>query len=215
MQTIAYGRDSGDHRTRSPVMIWLAFTGDRAGLRNIQANLGTSVRRPAARRSAAKRAARGTAARKLTPDGLRSLAGQAAGRRGPAQGLAAGAAHHGQAAAGARRRRARASLLSWPSPRPEACPHRLGVIGVRATSLPDILIRNHAEKRREAIRLELPNALDQMLISVQAGLGFEAAMARAGAERQRPAGRRTDPDPAGHPGGPLPQGSLPGDGRAR
>jgi tight adherence protein C len=46
--------------------------------------------------------------------------------------------------------------------------------------VPDILLRNYAEKRRTAIKLELPNALDQMLISVQAGLGFETAMARAG-----------------------------------
>jgi tight adherence protein C len=43
---------------------------------------------------------------------------------------------------------------------------------------PDLLIRSKAEKRRDKIRLELPNTLDQMLISVQAGLGFEAAMAR-------------------------------------
>jgi tight adherence protein C len=46
--------------------------------------------------------------------------------------------------------------------------------------VPDILVRNYAEKRRSEIKLELPNALDQMLISVQAGLGFESAMARAG-----------------------------------
>ena len=46
--------------------------------------------------------------------------------------------------------------------------------------VPDILLRNYAEKRRTAIKLELPNALDQMLISVQAGLGFETAMARPG-----------------------------------
>lgn len=43
---------------------------------------------------------------------------------------------------------------------------------------PDLLIRSSAEKRRDKIRQELPNTLDQMLISVQAGLGFEAAMAR-------------------------------------
>jgi tight adherence protein C len=44
---------------------------------------------------------------------------------------------------------------------------------------PDLLLRSNAQKRRDAIRQELPNTLDQMLISVQAGLGFEAAMASA------------------------------------
>ncbi|NYD76930.1 type II secretion system F family protein [Arthrobacter cupressi] len=57
------------------------------------------------------------------------------------------------------------------------------LLGLAATALayfvPDILIRSNAQKRREAMKLALPNALDQMLISVQAGLGFEAAMARA------------------------------------
>ena len=52
--------------------------------------------------------------------------------------------------------------------------------------VPDILIRNRAQKRREEIRLELPNALDQMLISVQAGLGFETAMGRAGENGRGP-----------------------------
>ncbi len=46
--------------------------------------------------------------------------------------------------------------------------------------VPDLLIYNKGIKRQEAIELELPNTLDQMLISVEAGLGFESAMARAG-----------------------------------
>jgi tight adherence protein C len=47
--------------------------------------------------------------------------------------------------------------------------------------LPDLLIYNTGIKRQKDIELELPNTLDQMLISVEAGLGFEAAMSRAGA----------------------------------
>lgn len=46
--------------------------------------------------------------------------------------------------------------------------------------LPDLLIYNKGVKRQHAIELELPNTLDQLLISVEAGLGFETAMARAG-----------------------------------
>ncbi|MBT2567419.1 type II secretion system F family protein [Arthrobacter sp. ISL-85] len=44
--------------------------------------------------------------------------------------------------------------------------------------VPDLLVYNTAVKRQEAIERELPNTLDQMLISVEAGLGFESAMAR-------------------------------------
>lgn len=46
--------------------------------------------------------------------------------------------------------------------------------------VPDLLIYNKGIKRQQEIELELPNTLDQLLISVEAGLGFEAAMARAG-----------------------------------
>lgn len=46
--------------------------------------------------------------------------------------------------------------------------------------LPDLLIYNKGVKRQQEIELELPNTLDQLLISVEAGLGFEVAMARAG-----------------------------------
>lgn len=44
----------------------------------------------------------------------------------------------------------------------------------------DLLLHSRGTKRQEAIELELPSTLDQMLISVEAGLGFESAMARAG-----------------------------------
>lgn len=46
--------------------------------------------------------------------------------------------------------------------------------------LPDLLVYNKGIKRQREIELELPNTLDQLLISVEAGLGFESAMARAG-----------------------------------
>ncbi|WP_164205939.1 type II secretion system F family protein [[Micrococcus luteus] ATCC 49442] len=54
------------------------------------------------------------------------------------------------------------------------------VVTILGYFVPDLLVYNKGIKRQAAIELELPNALDQMLISVEAGLGFEAAMARAG-----------------------------------
>ena len=56
-------------------------------------------------------------------------------------------------------------VASGPTP-----PKVLLMVGITALAyfVPDILIRNYAQKRREAIKLELPNTLDQMLISVQA-----------------------------------------------
>lgn len=52
--------------------------------------------------------------------------------------------------------------------------------------IPDILIHGRGAERQKAIEMELPNTLDQMLISVEAGLGFEAAMARAGQNGKGP-----------------------------
>ncbi|MBM7831985.1 tight adherence protein C [Agromyces cerinus] len=45
--------------------------------------------------------------------------------------------------------------------------------------LPDVLIHGRAHDRQEAIKLSLPDLLDQMTIAVEAGLGFDAAMAKA------------------------------------
>lgn len=45
---------------------------------------------------------------------------------------------------------------------------------------PDIALLNVSQKRQPAIQDALPDTLDQMMISVEAGIGFESAMARAG-----------------------------------
>ncbi|QCB96749.1 type II secretion system F family protein [Arthrobacter sp. PAMC25564] len=60
------------------------------------------------------------------------------------------------------------------------------LLPVLAYFVPDILIHGRGAERQKAIELELPNTLDQMLISVEAGLGFEMAMARAGQNGKGP-----------------------------
>lgn len=64
------------------------------------------------------------------------------------------------------------------------------LMAVFATGLayfvPDLLIHSRGQDRQKKIQLELPNTLDQMLISVEAGLGFESAMARAGQNGKGP-----------------------------
>ncbi|WP_026556459.1 type II secretion system F family protein [Arthrobacter sp. 35W] len=52
--------------------------------------------------------------------------------------------------------------------------------------IPDLMVLSKAQERQKAIQMELPDTLDQMLISVEAGLGFESAMARAGANGKGP-----------------------------
>lgn len=163
-------------------MIWLAFTGDRAGLRNIQTNLGRRPSQVAHSLNVNEQIA--ALSKRLTPHSYEAwLDKQLAGAGRPKQWplariimvkpmLAFGGAILGLFL-----------FLGAPS----AGRFVIGVVIVAlAYFVPDILLRNRAQKRREEIRLELPNALDQMLISVQAGLGFETAMGRAGENGRGP-----------------------------
>ena len=56
----------------------------------------------------------------------------------------------------------------------------VAAVAVVCWFVPELLLYSRGQERQQAIRLELADTLDQMTISVEAGLGFEAAMARAG-----------------------------------
>jgi tight adherence protein C len=60
------------------------------------------------------------------------------------------------------------------------------VITIVGYFVPDLLLYSRGIERQTAIGLELPDTLDQMLIAVEAGLGFEAAMTRAGENGKGP-----------------------------
>ena len=52
--------------------------------------------------------------------------------------------------------------------------------------LPDILIKNNADKRQKKIQQQLPDFLDQITVGVEAGLGLDAAMARTSKSNDGP-----------------------------
>lgn len=158
------------------LLVWLAFSTDRSGARNVQVNLGLTVKASEGVASLSQQYT-GLILR-LTPGSYvawldRQLAAAGRPKKWPLERLlvtkpllALGAGVVGTL-----------NLFAGPSPMKLAV-----LVGALALGYfaPDLLIRSHGQKRRASIQLELPNALDQMLISVQAGLGFEAAMGRTG-----------------------------------
>jgi tight adherence protein C len=52
------------------------------------------------------------------------------------------------------------------------------LLGVGAFLLPDVVVSSRIRRRREAIRRGLPDALDVLAVSVEAGLGFDAALGK-------------------------------------
>ncbi|WP_228386240.1 type II secretion system F family protein [Ornithinicoccus halotolerans] len=59
---------------------------------------------------------------------------------------------------------------------------------VFAWFVPEILLYNAAQKRQQSIQEQLPDTLDQLTIAVEAGLGFEAAMAQVARNGRGPLG---------------------------
>lgn len=55
------------------------------------------------------------------------------------------------------------------------------VVAVVVYFLPELLLVSHGQERDQRIQKELADTLDQMMIAVEAGLGFDAAMSRAAA----------------------------------
>jgi len=52
------------------------------------------------------------------------------------------------------------------------------VLAIIAYRFPDLALRARGKERQQAVQIALPDALDQMSISVEAGLGFDAALGR-------------------------------------
>ncbi|MGN6744440.1 MAG: type II secretion system F family protein [Amnibacterium sp.] len=73
-----------------------------------------------------------------------------------------------------------AIALWWISGGPGPFRIAVGVFTVLlAFFTPDLLLYSRGLERQQAIAVALPDTLDQMTISVEAGLGFESAMAKA------------------------------------
>ena len=63
------------------------------------------------------------------------------------------------------------------------------LLGALGFILPDFVLNSHYRERQEEIRLALADALDVLSITVEAGLGFDAALARVAREVQGPLGQ--------------------------
>ncbi|QDC26769.1 type II secretion system F family protein [Georgenia yuyongxinii] len=157
---------------------WLLLAGPGGSRRRTVTNLhrGLAVEAPAA--PAGRRGRVGHAVRRLTPsaslralDRLHARAGRPAAW--PLDRLVA--AKLALAAASA------VVTLLLVAAAPGPVPVLLGAVTtIVLYFLPELLLLSRGMERRERIQAELADTLDQMTIAVEAGLGFDSAMARAG-----------------------------------
>lgn len=164
------------------LLTWLLGSTDRSALRRIRANLGRGLEQEEQKAPVDRLLSR--LGQRLTPpfylarlDRLLTLAGRPVTM--PLGRLLA--AKPAAAAAGGVVGLLLTSIGSGPLLSLTAL-----ALPIAAYFLPDLLLMSQGQKRQQAIQLELANTLDQMLIAVEAGLGFEAAMARAGENGRGP-----------------------------
>ena len=62
------------------------------------------------------------------------------------------------------------------------------VVIVVAYFVPDIVVGGRAAERQKQMMYDLPDILDQVTISIEAGMGFEAALSRVGSNNRGPLG---------------------------
>ncbi|WP_136612333.1 type II secretion system F family protein [Sinomonas albida] len=166
-------------------LCWSVLSVDRRETRAIRANLGRGI-------TSSTEAESGSGvlellervARRLTPgayvrrlDRLLALAGRPASL--PLGRLLA--AKPALGAVGA----AIGALIISTSPEPLMRLVALFVV-VLGYMLPDLMLLSRGMERQTQIQRDLPNTLDQLLISVEAGLGFEAALSRASSNGKGP-----------------------------
>jgi tight adherence protein C len=60
------------------------------------------------------------------------------------------------------------------------------IVGLGSYVVPDLILWGRAQERQQLIATALPDTLDQMTISVEAGLGFDAALQRVAANTRGP-----------------------------
>lgn len=159
-------------------MAWAFISVDRAGLATIRTNLSRSVGLPGDLGGQSSIPSLHRLGTRLAPKGYALWLDKLLARLGRPAGMPLGRLLVLKPA-GALLAALVGLLFVFKSPSGPGFLLYIGVV-VLVYFVPDVLLHGRASERQKAIQLELPNTLDQMLISVEAGLGFEAAMARAG-----------------------------------
>lgn len=167
-------------------MVWALIAVDRQGLAAIHGNLGRIVKAgaTAAQATNAGRPSLAVVGRRLTPKGYAGWLDKLLARAGRPASLPLERLLVVKPAA-ALVVALLSILLLLRSPSPPSILLALFLTAL-AYFAPDIVVHGRGAERQKAIALELPNTLDQMLISVEAGLGFESAMARASSNGRGP-----------------------------
>lgn len=158
-------------------MVWSFIAVDRGGMAAVRSNLGRGVR--AAEGSTSKAELQGVMRLgvRMTPKGYAGWLDKLLAKAGRPESMPL---ERLLIAKPALAMIAAFVMILWAS-KPPAGPvlYLMMLLPVLGYFIPDILIHGRGAERQKIIEMELPNTLDQMLISVEAGLGFEAAMARA------------------------------------